>query len=97
MSEKSDSSESPAAGWRFKLGAAMFGLSILLPLAGVPLVTALGLSTGVTASVSGGLLLSVGPSSGKSGGFLTRPSLFWSDAGGNADIPLNEMGGRIDE
>jgi hypothetical protein len=36
----------------------MFGLSILLPLAGVPLVTALGLSTGVTASVTGGLLLS---------------------------------------
>jgi len=58
MSGQAELSESPAAGWRFKLGAAMFGLSILLPLAGVPLVTTLGLSTGVTASVTGGLLLS---------------------------------------
>ena len=58
MSGQADLSESAATGWRFKLGAAMFGLSILLPLAGVPLVTTLGLSTGVTASVTGGLLLS---------------------------------------
>ena len=58
MSGQANLSESPAAGWRFKLGAAMFGLSILLPLAGVPLVTTLGLSTGVTASATGGLLLS---------------------------------------
>lgn len=58
MSGQADLSESPAAGWRFKLGAGVFGLSILLPLAGVPLVTTLGLSTGVSASVTGGLLLS---------------------------------------
>jgi len=58
MNEQADLSASAATGWRFKLGAAMFGLSILLPLAGVPLVTTLGLSAGVTASVSGGLLLS---------------------------------------
>jgi len=58
MNGQADMSASPATGWRFKLGASMFGLSVLLPLAGVPLVTTLGLSTGVTASVTGGLLLS---------------------------------------
>jgi hypothetical protein len=49
--------EKPAADWRLKLGATLFGLSILLPVAGVPLVTALGLSTTMTASVSGTLLV----------------------------------------
>jgi len=49
--------EQPAAGWRLKLGAALFGLSIILPLIGVPLVVALDLSRTMTASVSGGLLL----------------------------------------
>ena len=57
MSGHTNSSEKPAAGWRLKLGAALFGLSVLLPVAGVPLVTALGLSTTMTASVSGGLLV----------------------------------------
>ena len=57
MSANTNSSEKPAAGWRFKLGAALFGLSILLPIAGVPLVATFGLSTTMTASVSGGLLV----------------------------------------
>ena len=47
----------PAADRRLKLGAALFGLSIVLPLLGVPLVVALDLSRTMTASVSGGLLL----------------------------------------
>jgi len=47
----------PAAGRRLKLSAALFGLSIILPLLGVPLVVALDLSRTMTASVSGGLLL----------------------------------------
>jgi len=47
----------PAADRRLKLGAALFGLSIILPLLGVPLVVALDLSRTMTASVSGGLLL----------------------------------------
>ena len=47
----------PQAGWRLKAGAALFGLSILLPIAGVPLVATLGLSTAMTASVSGALLV----------------------------------------
>jgi hypothetical protein len=40
------------------LGLALFVLSIALPVAGVPLVAALGLSAAVTASVSGALLVS---------------------------------------
>ena len=47
----------PAAGRRLKVSAALFGLSIILPLLGVPLVVALDLSRTMTASVSGGLLL----------------------------------------
>jgi hypothetical protein len=46
----------PAAGWRLKLGVILFGLSIVLPVLGVPLVAALGLSTGAVATVSGALL-----------------------------------------
>jgi hypothetical protein len=50
-------SEKHAAGWRIKLGAALFGISILLPIAGIPLVTTLGLSSTMTATVSGALLV----------------------------------------
>ena len=57
MSPHTNPSEKPAEGWRLKLGAALFGLSILSPVVGVPLVTSLGLSTTMTASVSGALLV----------------------------------------
>jgi hypothetical protein len=57
MSKHTNPSEKPAAGWRLKLGAALFGLSILLPVIGIPVVTALGLSTTMTASVSGAFLV----------------------------------------
>jgi hypothetical protein len=57
MSAHTNPLEKPAADWRLKLGAALFGLSILLPVIGIPLVTALGLSTTMTASVSGALLV----------------------------------------
>ena len=57
MSELTSTPEKLAVDWRIKLGAALFGLSILLPVTGVPLVTALGMSTTMTASVSGGLLV----------------------------------------
>lgn len=50
-------SEPTAGGWRLKLSATLFGLSIVLPLIGVPIVTALDLSRTITASLSGGLLL----------------------------------------
>ena len=46
----------PAAGWRLKLGVALFGLSIALPVIGVPLVAVMGLSTATVATVSGVLL-----------------------------------------
>jgi hypothetical protein len=46
----------PAAGWRLKLGVALFGLSILLPVLGVPLVAAMGLSGTTVATISGALL-----------------------------------------
>lgn len=57
MSKHTNPSEKPGAGWRLKLGAALFGLSILLPIVGIPLVTVLGLSTTMIASVSGALLV----------------------------------------
>ena len=48
--------EVPAAGWRLKLGVALFGFSIVLPVIGVPLVAAIGLSATAVATVSGVLL-----------------------------------------
>lgn len=48
--------EVPAAGWRLKLGIILFGLSIALPVLGVPIVAMLGLSTTTAATVSGILL-----------------------------------------
>ena len=46
----------PAAGWRLKLGIFLFGLSIVLPVLGIPLVAAMGLSGATVAIVSGALL-----------------------------------------
>ena len=46
----------PAAGWRLRLGVALFGLSILIPVLGVPLVAAMDLSTTTVATISGVLL-----------------------------------------
>ena len=57
MSREERAPTQPDLGWRLKLGAALFGLSIALPVAGVPVVTALGLSVGMTASVSGVILV----------------------------------------
>ena len=48
--------EIPAAGWRLKLGIALFVLSIALPVIGVPLTGALGLPAATVATVSGILL-----------------------------------------
>lgn len=44
-------------GWRLKFGILIFILSIVLPLAGIPLLTSLDLSKTITASISGGLLV----------------------------------------
>ncbi len=45
-----------AAGWRLKLGGALFALSIVGPFLFLPLLTAMGLSTAMTATVSGVIL-----------------------------------------
>ena len=47
----------PAMGWRLKLGVALFGLSIVLPVLGVPLVATMGLSTATVTTVSGIMLV----------------------------------------
>ena len=47
----------PAGGWRLKLGITLFGLSIALPVLGVPLVAAMGLSAATVATVSGAMLV----------------------------------------
>lgn len=57
MNEDASTAAQPAVGWRLKFGISMFVLSILLPVAGVPLVASLGLSGTMTASVSGVLLV----------------------------------------
>ena len=46
----------PAAGWRLKLGVVLFGLSIVLPVLGVPLVAVMGLSAATVATISGAML-----------------------------------------
>ncbi len=56
MTEDATIAAQPAIGWRLKLGVTIFVLSIVLPVAGIPLVTTLGLSGTITATVSGALL-----------------------------------------
>ena len=48
----------PATGWRLKLGIALFGLSIVIPVFGVPLVATTVLSSTAAATVSGAMLVS---------------------------------------
>ena len=46
----------PVAGWQLKLGVALFGLSIVLPVLGIPLVAVMGLPAATVATISGALL-----------------------------------------
>jgi len=57
MNEQAITPEQPVAGWRLKSGIALFFLSIVTPVLGVPGVVMLGLSATMTASVSGALLV----------------------------------------
>lgn len=57
MNEEPSALEQPASPWRLRLGVALFVLSIALPLVGVPVAAALGMSATVTTSVSGALLV----------------------------------------
>ena len=57
MNQDASTAAQPAMGWRLKVGVAIFVISILLPVAGIPLVATLGLSGTRLASVSGILLV----------------------------------------
>ena len=57
MNDQPRTTERPAADWRVKLGIAVFALSIILPVAGIPAVASLDLSGTMTASLSGALLI----------------------------------------
>ena len=57
MSDTTNTIDRPAPSWRLKLGFGLFLFSIILPVAGVPVVTRLGFSTAVTASISGTILV----------------------------------------
>ncbi len=57
MNEQSDSVVTPVLDWQFKLGIFLFILSIIVPVAGILMVSSLDLSTTKTASVTGGLLI----------------------------------------
>jgi uncharacterized membrane protein (DUF485 family) len=48
--------EVPAAGWQIKLGVALFVLSIVLPLLGIPLLAVMGLRAATMATISGAML-----------------------------------------
>jgi hypothetical protein len=58
MNEQTGPSGQVVFGWRLKVGIALFVLSIILPLAGIPAVAAFDLSAALTAMVSGALLFS---------------------------------------
>jgi hypothetical protein len=56
-SSQTDAIGQAAGGWRLKLGVAIFLFSIILPVAGVPIVSSFDLSTTMTATFSGALLV----------------------------------------
>jgi hypothetical protein len=57
MSGPSGIANKPNVDWHLKLGVALFLLSIMLPVVGVPVVAGIGLSAGMATSVSGALLV----------------------------------------
>ncbi len=56
MVRDTDTGAPLAAGWRLKLGGALFALSIVGPFLFLPLMTAMGLSNAMMATVSGVIL-----------------------------------------
>ena len=57
MSSKKVTNEQADADWRLKLGVAILLLSIILPVAGVPVVTSVELSAAMTTTFSAALLI----------------------------------------
>jgi hypothetical protein len=56
MSERGVITEKPEMNWRLKVGIGIFLLSILVPIAGIPLVATLGFTSTLTTTISGVLL-----------------------------------------
>ena len=52
-----DAEQPVVAGWRFRLGVALFALSLLGPPVLIPLVAALGLPVAITSAISGAILV----------------------------------------
>ena len=63
MTDRTNPTELPPPGWRFRMGVSLFVLGFLSPL-GIPLVTATNLSTAWKATLSGLFMLGI-------------PELFW--------------------
>lgn len=57
MSEQAADPTPAAGGWRLRVGAAMFALSILVPAVGLPLLASMDLAGGQAATFSGALLV----------------------------------------
>ena len=57
MEEDASTAAQSAEGWRLRFGISILVLSILLPVAGIPLVASFGLSATMIASLSGALLV----------------------------------------
>ena len=57
MSKDHQQADTVEFGWKLKLGLALFIVSILIPLLGIPVITGLSLSTTVTTTISGAMLM----------------------------------------
>jgi hypothetical protein len=57
MNVKTGGTPQAVMDWRLKLGISIFILSIVLPVAGIPVLASLDLSKTITTTVSGGLLV----------------------------------------
>ena len=57
MSQNHQQTDNIEFGWKLKLGLALFIISILIPLLGIPVITGLSLSTTLTTTISGAMLM----------------------------------------
>jgi hypothetical protein len=57
MNQVNQQTETVEFSWKLKLGLALFIVSILIPLVGIPVITGLSLSTTLTTTISGAMLM----------------------------------------
>ena len=57
MSQDHQQANTTEFGWKLKLGLVLFIVSILIPLLGIPVITGLSLSTTLTTTISGAMLM----------------------------------------